>query len=63
MNKEIKKYLVSELKFRGFSISDIARELRISRPTVYKYLDENLQDAVDKSHKRTQKKLLHWFGK
>ena len=36
---------IHQLKERGFNISRIANELKVSRPTVYKYLEMTFEEA------------------
>ena len=38
---------VHQLKKQGFRISQIANRTRLSRTTVYKYLDLDLEDAIE----------------
>ncbi|WP_062353408.1 helix-turn-helix domain-containing protein [Bacillus kwashiorkori] len=38
---------INQLKKQGFSVSAIGRKLEISRNTVYKYLNMNLEEASD----------------
>ncbi|MEC1895239.1 IS21 family transposase [Cytobacillus firmus] len=50
---------IQELHKRKFKVAQIAKELKISRPTVYKYLDMTLEEAkayTERPHGR-QKKL------
>lgn len=38
---------IHQLKKQGFKVAAIAKKLEISRNTVYKYLDMNLEEASD----------------
>lgn len=49
---------IQELHQRKLKVTQIARELKVSRPTVYKYLEMTLQEArafTEQPHRRTKK--------
>ncbi|WP_156847971.1 IS21 family transposase [Marinococcus halotolerans] len=49
---------IQELHKRKLKVTQIAQELKISRPTVYKYLEMTLQEArafIEQPHRRTKK--------
>ena len=49
---------IQELHKRKLKVTQIAQDLKISRPTVYKYLEMTLQEArafIEQPHRRTKK--------
>ncbi|WP_245208095.1 helix-turn-helix domain-containing protein [Sediminibacillus dalangtanensis] len=51
--------LVHQLKREGFKISAIARKCNISRNTVYSYLEQDFEEALEWVEKlKTRKKKL-----
>ncbi|WP_338838105.1 helix-turn-helix domain-containing protein [Kurthia gibsonii] len=49
---------IHQLRDRGLRIVQIAKRLRISRNTVYKYLDMSFEDAVNEFSQTGRKKKL-----
>ena len=56
---------VHQLKKQGFRISQIAKRTRLSRTTVYKYLDLDFEEAIEEldvtSRKRKLDKYQDWI--
>ena len=52
MKKKLMLYLeIQQIKERDFSIQQTARQLNISRTTVYKYLEMTAEEALKKYQK------------
>lgn len=62
MEEKLMLYVdIHQLKAQRFRIAQIAKRLKISRNTVYKYLDMNLDEAVEEFGTSTRKRKLDLY--
>lgn len=59
MEEKLLLYIeIHQLRERRFRIAQIAKRLKISRNTVYKYLEMSFEEAVDEFNNTNRKRKL-----
>ena len=62
MEEKLVLYIrIQELHKRKFKVAKIAKELKISRPIVYKYLEMTFDEAKAQTEQPLGKKKKHWL--